>query len=230
MKRALAIRHVHFEDIGVFGPVLTERGYHVAYADAGLDDLSAIEEGAIDLLVILGAPIGAYEESLYPFLEHEIRLIQRRLASGRPMLGICLGAQLMARAMGAAVRPGPAKEIGWAPVALTEAGRASPLRHLGAEPVLHWHGDMFELPAGAERLAATAICPNQAFAYGRSVLGIQFHPEVAYDRFEPWLIGHAAEIASAGLSPVQLRADTAAHGRGSAIRGRLLIEEWLAAL
>jgi GMP synthase (glutamine-hydrolysing) len=230
VKRALAVRHVHFEDLGIFGPVLAERGYEIAYANAGLDDLAAVDEASVDLLAILGAPIGAYEDALYPFLKDEIGLIEQRLASGRPLLGICLGAQLIARAMGAVVRPGPAKEIGWAPVALTEAGRASPLRHLGAEPVLHWHGDMFELPSGAERLAATEICPNQAFAYGRSVLGVQFHPEVDPARFERWLIGHAAEIAGAGLSPIDLRAATARHGAGAVVRGRRLIEDWLGGL
>jgi GMP synthase (glutamine-hydrolysing) len=230
VKKALAVRHVHFEDLGSFAPVLEAHGYGVAYADAGIDDLAAIDEAAPDLLVVLGAPIGAYEEDRYPFLEAELALIHRRLDSGRPILGLCLGAQLMARALGAEVKPGPAKEIGWGPVTLTEAGRAGPLRHLGNQPVLHWHGDAFSLPEGAQRLASTEICPNQAFSLGPTVLGFQFHPEAAVATFERWLIGHAVEIAGAGLSPDILRRETETHGPGAAERGRRVLEEWLAGL
>ncbi|MDB5392612.1 MAG: glutamine amidotransferase [Rhodospirillales bacterium] len=229
-KRALAIRHVHFEDLGTFDPVFEAHGYDIAYADAGLDDLSAIDNAAVDLLIVLGGPIGAYEEDYYPFLVAELELIRKRLAANRPILGLCLGAQLMARALGADVRPGPAKEIGWGPVSLTEAGWAGPLKHLGSDPVLHWHGDAFTLPDGAERLAGTEICPNQAFSYGPNVLAFQFHPEAAVEGFESWLIGHAVEIAAAHLSPDILRREAALYGPAAAERGRLVITEWLAGL
>jgi GMP synthase (glutamine-hydrolysing) len=229
-KRALAIRHVHFEDLGTFGPVIADQGYSIAYADAGLDDLAAIDAAAADLLIVLGGPLGAYEEDVYPFLNDELALIEKRLKANRPILGICLGAQLMARALGAEVRPGPAKEIGWGPLALTEAGLAGPLRHLAGEPVLHWHGDAFTLPDGAERLAATEICPNQAFSDGPNVLGIQFHPEAAVEGFERWLIGHAVEIAAARLSPDILRRESQIYGPAAAERGRKVIAEWLAGL
>jgi GMP synthase (glutamine-hydrolysing) len=230
MKQAVAIRHVHFEDLGTFGPVIEENGYRIRYADAGLDDLGAIDAAAPDLFVILGGPIGAYEEDKYPFLETELALIARRLDSGRPILGLCLGAQLMARAMGAEVRPGPAKEIGWGPLTLTGAGKAGPLRHLGSEPVMHWHGDMFDLPPGAECLASTEICPNQAFSRGPAVFGCQFHPEVAVNGFERWLIGHAAEIAAVGLSPNVLRRETELYGPAAAKRGRAVVADWLSGL
>ena len=230
MKQAVAIRHVHFEDLGTFGPVIEENGYRIRYVDAGLDDLDAIDATAPDLLVILGGPIGAYEEDRYPFLETELALIARRLENSGPMLGLCLGAQLMARAMGADVRPGPAKEIGWGPLTLTDAGKTGPLRYLGAEPVLHWHGDLFDLPPGAERLASTEICPNQAVSRGPAVLGCQFHPEASIGGFERWLIGHAAEIAAAGLSPNVLRRETELYGPAAAKRGRAVIAEWLSSL
>jgi GMP synthase (glutamine-hydrolysing) len=229
MKTAVAIRHVHFEDLGAFESLLAERGYAIHYCDAGMDDLQATELRTCDLLFILGAPIGAYEEDKYPFLHQELSLIENRLAAGRPMAGICLGAQLLARALGSRVYPGPAKEIGWAPLTLTEAGRLSGIRHLEGVPVLHWHGDTFDLPAGATRLASTPICQNQAFTHGPNTIAFQFHSEVTTKHFERWLIGHCAEIASvAGLSVTALRADTERFAPEAARRGQLCLSEWLA--
>jgi hypothetical protein len=121
------------------------------------------------LLIVLGGPIGAYETDTYPFLAAEIALLERRLMHDRPTLGICLGSQLMAKALGARVFPGPLKEIGWGRIDLTEAGAGSSLASLGSEDseVLHWHGDTFDLPAGAVRLACNANYENQAFAFGK---------------------------------------------------------------
>ncbi|GIX49415.1 MAG: GMP synthase [Candidatus Tectimicrobiota bacterium] len=228
MKTALAIRHVPFEDLGSFAAVLAEAGFAVTYLEAGLDDLQAVAPLAPDLLVVLGGPIGAYEEDAYPFLRHELALLERRLAAGRPTLGICLGCQLMARALGARVYPGPRKEIGWAPLQLTEAGRRSCLASLAETPVLHWHGDTFDLPAGATRLASTPLYANQAFAWGEAALGLQFHLEVTAQGLERWFIGHACEIgATAGLSVVQLRADTARWAPRLAQQGPACLRQWL---
>jgi GMP synthase (glutamine-hydrolysing) len=172
---------VHFEDLGAFAGPLEVAGYRIRYLNAGVDELRAVETETADLLIVLGGPVGAYEGHLYAFLDAEIEALRARLAAGAPTLGVCLGAQLMAVALGARVAPG-VKEIGWAPVELTEAGRNGPLRHLDGLPVLHWHGDLFELPPGAERLAATPPCPNQAFALGRNAIGFQFHPEADWPR------------------------------------------------
>lgn len=111
-KTAVVIRHVPFEDLGTFEGVLAGRGYTVAYREAGVDDLAAIDPTEPDLLIVLGGPIGAYEEAEYPFVMDEVRLLERRLAVDRPTLGICLGAQMMARALGARVYPGGRQEIG----------------------------------------------------------------------------------------------------------------------
>ncbi|OGK97589.1 MAG: glutamine amidotransferase [Candidatus Rokubacteria bacterium RIFCSPLOWO2_02_FULL_73_56] len=228
MQTALAIRHVAFEDLGTLGEVLARRGVAVAYAEAPLDDLAALDPLAPDLLVVLGGPIGAYEEEAYPVVRDELRLLDKRLAAGRPTLGICLGSQLMARALGARVHPGARKEIGWAPLELTAAGARSCLAELGGAPVLHWHGDTFELPDGAVRLASTAPCANQAFAWGRCALGLQFHVEVTARGLERWLVGHACEIAATpGVTVAGLRADTARWGPALEQAGHRVLARWL---
>lgn len=227
MRQAIAIRHLAFEDLGLLGPLLEENGFATRYIDAGLDPIDTTEVAAADLLVVLGGPIGAYEEEKYPFLAAELQAIEQRLQADRPTLGICLGAQLMARTLGARVYPGPAKEIGFAGLSLSEAGRRSCLRHLDGGPVLHWHGDTFDLPEGATHLASTPICENQAFSIGRS-LALQFHAEVDTRRLEAWLIGHTVELGSApGLTVPGLRADAMKVGAGLLARGRASMQAWL---
>lgn len=230
MKTAVAIRHLVFEDLGSFAAVLAGRGIRLDYLDAGVDDLAQIDPLGVDLLVVLGGPIGAYEEAIYPFINDELALLRRRLAEDRPTLGICLGAQLMARALGASVYPGPAKEIGWKPLQLTEAGRQSPLAALAPEltSMLHWHGDTFDLPEGATLLASTDICRHQAFAWGRHALGFQCHPEALGRYLERWLIGHACELGATGMSVPQLRADNAQYAPALEIQGRRCFDDWLA--
>jgi GMP synthase (glutamine-hydrolysing) len=136
----------------------------------------------------------------------------------------------MARALGAPVYPGPTKEIGWGEVRLADAGLDSPLRHLAQTPVLHWHGDTFDLPIGAELLASTHAYVNQAFRVGPRVLGLQFHAEIVGGRLEQWLIGHASELATAGVNPQTLRAETARSAGALEEAGRRLFAEWLSGL
>jgi len=231
MKSVIVIRHVHFEDLGDFAPILERRGYELTYLDVGVDPLAGERADKADLLVILGGPIGAYEDDLYPFLLEELAIIQRRLVGARPLLGICLGAQLIARVLGARVYPGPAKEIGWAVLTLTDAGRQGPLASLEDVAVLHWHGDTFDLPPGATRLASTAVCVNQAFSVGPQVLAFQFHPEATAAGFERWLIGHACEIATTpGVSVRNLRAQAQSLAAGSAACGQRCLDMWLDSL
>ena len=176
---------------------------------------------------MLGGPIGVYETREYPFLQDEIAGLRARLALQRPTLGICLGAQLMAAALGARVAPGPAKEIGYAPIELAEAGRRSPLATLDGVPVLHWHGDNLDLPANAQRLASTTVCPTQAFSLGTHALGLQFHIETEPHTVERWLIGHAAELAGARINPAVLRTQAQQTGAATAEAGRRVLAKWL---
>ncbi len=212
MKTAIAIRHVAFEDLGSLAVVLYQMGYAVTYVEMGLDRLDDLDPLLPDLVVVLGGPIGAYEEQDYPFLVDELHFLVHRLKADLPTLGICLGAQLMARALGAQVYPGPFKEIGWSPIELSQAGMQSPLGYLAAEQtaVLHWHGDTFDLPAGAFHLATSTRYQNQGFAWGKNGLALQFHPEVTASGLERWFIGHACEIGvTPGISVAQLRQEAA---------------------
>ncbi|MCR6636397.1 glutamine amidotransferase [Devosia sp.] len=231
MKTATVLRHVQFEDLGSLQSVLEGAGYTVTYRNIGDDDFLSFDPLALDLLVVLGGPIGVYEEEVYPFLGPEKALIAKRLAGNKPTLGICLGAQLIAAASGAQVFTSGVKEIGFAPLSLTTAGLAGPLRHLDGVSVLHWHGDTYDLPAGAEHLASSALVQQQAFALGKTILGLQFHAEVdARSGFERWLVGHAHELASVGIDIPALRRDAERHGGALVEASTRLFREWLAAL
>lgn len=225
--RCIALRHVAFEDLGVFREVLEARGFKIEYRQAGVTPLCGPDWLAADLVVVLGGPIGVYEVDRYPWLADEIDGVRTRLEARLPTLGICLGAQLMAAALGARVYPGPAKEIGWSELTLTEAGRRSSLSRLEGAPVLHWHGDSFDLPESAVRLASTALTPNQAFAIGEFALATQFHAEADGGAIEAWLIGHTCELAHAGVSVEDLRARTAAAGEAAAAAGKAMLADWL---
>ena len=227
-KSVVALRHVHFEDLGHFGPVLERHRYGLTYCDVGIDPLKGLDPLATDLLIVLGGPIGAYEEEQYPFLHEELALLTNRLAANRPTFGICLGSQLIARALGARVYPMGIKEIGFSPIRLTPEGMRSCLSTFAEDgTVLHWHGDTFDLPAGAVNLAYTETCPNQAFAYGPNILGLQFHLEISATHFERWLIGHSCELAAAGISVADLRAAAQQHTPAMVRKAEDLLEHWL---
>ncbi|MDR7126403.1 glutamine amidotransferase [Pseudotabrizicola sp. 4114] len=225
-----AIRHVAFENLGSFEAPLRDAGYDTEYIDVAEQGLEAIDPLGADLLVVLGGPIGVYDDADYPFVATEIAILKARLAADLPTLGICLGAQLIAAALGARVYPGPSKEIGWSPLQLADTEAINPLGALRDVQVLHWHGDTFDLPDGCRLLASTPVCRHQAFSHGPNMLGLQFHPEVLVEHFEHWLIGHANELATAGISPEKLRRDAKQHGSTLEKAGAALLTQWLSRL
>jgi len=178
-KRIHWFQHVPFEGLGIIESWLTARGCAPTvtrfYAN---DPLPKID--AIDRLIVMGGPMGVYDQNRYPWLKDEIACISEAIAAGKTVLGICLGAQLIAAALGARVYPNAHKEIGWFPVTLTERGRRSPLLK-GFPPewsAFHWHGDTFDLPPGSKQLITSVACPHQAFSHGDRVIGLQCHLEI----------------------------------------------------
>jgi GMP synthase (glutamine-hydrolysing) len=228
-RSAVALRHVAFEDLGLLAPVMEREGWDVSFCEAAVDDLRHRSIRDANLLVVLGGPIGAYETETYPFLKPEIDLIEYRLSRDLPTLGICLGSQLMAKALGSRVFAGPVKEIGWGSIELTHDGAASCLNPLGEADavVLHWHGDSFDLPEGAQRLASNSHYENQAFGYGRNALALQFHLEAEPRQLEEWFVGHAVELAAAKISIPDLRAATSKLADGLTSRANRIFTHWL---
>lgn len=208
----LIVRNVATEGPGILADVLSEVGLAHRTIDAFGTD--SVPDDARDLagLVILGGPMGVYDAPRYPSLSVQQRLIASALAAGVPTLGICLGAQLLAATAGARVFPGPRKEIGWAPLHLTESGAAdavlAPL--VDAPAVFHLHGDTFDLPAGAVHLARSAVYPMQAFRVGPRAYGLQFHLEFTAETIDAVLDDPACrrDLAEAHMSPSSIRAET----------------------
>jgi GMP synthase (glutamine-hydrolysing) len=229
MPQALVIRHAPYESLAGFRAPIEAAGYAIAHLDPPGADFAARDLVAPDLLVVLGGPMAVYERDRHPWIAREIAQLKTRIAADRPTLGVCLGAQMIAAALGGVVWAGPAKEAGFAPLTLTAAGEASPLRHLAGVPVLHWHGETFELPPGVDLLASTALYPHQAFARGKRLLALQCHPEMGEDAsFACWLDRGEGWLATTGLTPATLRADYARHGPAAVAAGQALLKEWLA--
>ena len=200
MKRVLVCQHVPFEILGTLNPLLKEMGCRIRYVNFGRHPDARPRVDGYDGLILLGGPMSAKRTDMYPHLKTEMRLVERAIERDIPVLGICLGAQLIARALGAVVRPNAEKEIGWYGVSLTQTGKRDPVLHhfRAEEKIFQWHGDTFDIPHGAQRLASSELCTNQAFRYGHQVYGFQFHLEVDEPLIHRWLRVpiHRAEIES----------------------------------
>lgn len=231
MKQAVVVQHVGFEDLGTLAPLLDAYHYVTTTYRPPEDEVWAIDPSHVDLLVILGGPMSANDDSHLSYIADEIALARSVIERNIPFLGICLGAQIMAKAAGGSVAAMPRKEIEMSPVRLTEAGRRSALRHLPlGQSVLHWHGEAIVLPVGATRLAETDKCEVQAFSLSPKTLGVQFHLETDLRRIQEWTSGHAAELAQAGLDAGILHSAALENARSMELVSHAVMREWLEAL
>lgn len=227
MKTATVIQHVPFEDLGSFEEVLNARRFEVRTLHAAKDDLSAANVGTPDLLVLMGGPISVNDEARFPFLANELSFVRDWLKADRPCIGVCLGAQLMSKALGGQVRAMQRHEVGWSALELTADG-ADVLQGFDKTKVLHWHGEEFTIPAGAKHLAGSRACANQAFSFGNNALGLQFHPEVTRAGLEQWYVGHVVELSAWREDVARLRGEGREYAPALRAASARMLESWLA--
>lgn len=209
----LVIQHVRSETPGKIGAVLRAKGISTKVVRIFEGNKVPDELGEAAGLVIMGGPMGVYEQDRHPFLRQEIRLIEEALKREKPVLGICLGSQLLASALGARVTPGKQKEIGWYPIRLTEAAKTDPLWKgiAGSFNAYHWHGDIFEVPRGAVSLASSALTKCQAFSYRQNSYGFLFHMEVTGKIMRDMARRFADELRAVGLDGAAIIRGAKAH-------------------
>lgn len=217
MPRIAVFQHVAYEPLGTLHAVLKDQGLRLRYFNFGREHHAVPDLKRYDGLVVLGGPMGVYEADRYPHLLDEITCIKNALAMDKPVLGICLGSQLLAAALGAKVYRGEGKEIGWYEVDFNPACRTDRIfAPLGErETIFQWHGDTFDLPLGTTLLASSRRYPHQAYRYGNKTYGLQFHLEVDRAMIERWLTVpvNAAELEPLGGAALaaRIRSDNLRH-------------------
>lgn len=227
-RSALVIQHDPHIHLGNLEPLLLGRGYRVSVVDATVADVSALDAKEPDLVIVLGGHEAAYELDRYPYLRNELRFIRARIDAKQPLLGICLGAQLMAGALGARNYRGQRPDYGYRELRLTPAGERSALRHTLGVPMLQWHGDHFDLPEGARLLASSDAYPNEAYAIGDFALGVQFHPEVTDAMHDDWTNDTRSALAREGITVEHWRALRDRHNDAMQRVSGAMFTEWLA--
>ena len=193
--RACVFQHVPFEGLGHVEPCLLRRGYQISYTRFFNSDETP-DPRTVDFLVILGGPMSVNDEYIHPWIVAEKNWLRTFLQTGKPVLGICLGAQLIAHALGSRVFPNREKEIGWFPIEGLSHNIPTAFRFPPTAEVFQWHGDTFDLPQGAVHLARSQACTNQAFQMGRAI-GLQFHLETTPESVRS-LIQHSSPEVNPG--------------------------------
>ena len=230
MEEILVFQHDPFEDLGVFAGVLERQAadYRVIRLFDG--ETPSEDWERIKGLIVLGGPMSVQDELNYPFLRWEKRIIHAAVNDGVPLLGVCLGAQLIASTLGTSVYRGPVKEIGWSSVSITPHGQVDAV--LGYLPenatVFQWHSDGFDLPPNAIRLASSINFENQAFRVGKTIYGLQFHLEVTPRMIERWIYERSRDLAQAPyVTPDKIRTDTQSYAPSSKYYGERFLTEFV---
>ncbi len=232
-KGALVLTHLQSEGICNLGNVLEQRGFNIKTMNTPrFENLDHIDALRPDLLLIMGGPVGVYQKDYYPFIQAEIEIARKRLQADMPIMGICLGAQIMAAALGKEVRKGEhGKELGWKNLDLTEAGKNSVAKHLGKDEtkIFQWHGDTFDLPDDSTLLASSEQYKNQIFSHGQNAMALQCHPEVRHEQLREWYVMFQEQVT--GQNPLvplaSLRAETEKYIQKSKQQTEKFFNAWL---
>lgn len=226
----LVLQHIAPETLGIIEPALDGAGLSHTYVRPFLGEPVPADPGDAAGLIVMGGPMGVYEQDRHPHLTDELRLIESAIAAGKPVLGVCLGSQLVAHALGANVRPSGRKEIGWHELTLAPAAGSDPL--FAGLPsrtnVFHWHGDIFDLPSGATRLAASAMTETQVFRHGLNVYGLLCHMEVTETIVRGMSAAFTDELAAEGLSGSAIVEESRTRLPGLQPVGGTVFERWAA--
>ncbi len=226
--KALIVCHQSPQDSGMIKTVLEERGFEITTVMGYQDKLPGIDPLEHDVTVVMGGPMGVYQADLFPYLNSEIAYLQKRLAADKPILGICLGAQLMAKALGKDVYKGKqGKEIGWLPITVLDHN--SPVRYFDESlgRVMQWHGDTFDLPDNATLLASSDLYKNQIYSHGKRAIALQCHVEVTRDILETWMAIDYAELEAFNHPVPHFRAEVKERAPLLEKQMRLFMQEWL---
>ena len=219
-------QHVEFEGLGLIEPWLRTRGHEIGVTRWWAGETAGAAAAGCEWLIVMGGPMNIYQHRDHPWLVAEKAAIAAAAARGARILGVCLGAQLIADVLGGKVMQNPEREIGWWPVRAVQDGVGSRYAFPTVTTVLHWHGDTFTLPPGATWLAESEACARQAFAWGERVLALQFHLEMGADSVAEIAAGCADELAAGGawVQPAErLKTGAREHGQGAeALLAKLL--------
>jgi GMP synthase (glutamine-hydrolysing) len=228
MKKLLVLQHEGCNGLGSLERFLLEDGFEFETLFPPTSEMASVALGSYAGLIILGGPMGVYERDQYPWLNEELALIRRFIDAGTPVFGICLGSQLAAAALGADVHPNGRQEIGWFDVAMSEDTVNDPLLHglPRTFPAFHWHGDTFELPHNAVRLASSTITKNQAFRFGKVIYGLQFHLEMDLEKLLVVFESMGDRVAT--INHQELDAQTRIHDKAHVAMAGLVFRRWLA--
>ncbi len=232
MRKVVVLQHAECEKPGLIAQALESRGYALETILTPAGEPVPTDLSQAQGLVIMGGPMGVYEHDRYPFLRDEMRLIERALCESKPILGVCLGSQLLAAALGAEVRKGRQKEIGWHSVIWAASAFEDALfKDLDPEfMAYHWHGDVFDAPKGAISLASSKLTACQAFRYGANAYGFLFHMEIVPEILDGMIGTFADELKEEGLSGDEIRRQAQTYLPKLQAIGKRVFERWIGLL